>query len=130
MASLLRDDWTRSARQQPLAFLGFALLLLLAFFSLTLASLTSAQAQTIDKTSRKVVESYKPEYPKSLKEAHIGGLVRLNVTVRPNGEVAEVEVLGGNPIFVETATKAVRKWKYVPAAAQTQEDVHIHFTPD
>jgi TonB family protein len=56
--------------------------------------------------------------------------VRLTVTVLPNGDVAKVDILGGNPIFVASAINAVRKWKYAPAASQTKEEVQINFTPD
>jgi TonB family protein len=125
MVSLFRGKLNDCAHRGTLALLGLALLLFLASLSLS-----PARAQSVEKSGRKVVRSVPPEYPKSLKEAHIGGLVRLNVTVLANGEVARVEVLGGNPIFVETATKAVRMWKYAPAASQTEEDVHIHFNPD
>jgi len=52
------------------------------------------------------------------------------VTVLASGDVAKVEIVGGNPIFAESATKAVLKWKYVPAASQTKEEVQINFTPD
>jgi TonB family protein len=125
MANLLRRDLTDSALKNTLALFGLTLLFFFAPFSFS-----TARAQTADKTTRKVVRSTTPEYPKSLKDAHIGGLVRLSVTVLPNGDVAKVEALGGNPIFVETATKAVRTWKYIPTGSQTQEDVHIHFNPD
>ena len=124
MANRLRRDLTNSVLKNRLAFFGLTLLFLVS------VSLFPARAQSVEKSARKVVRSVPPEYPKSLKDAHIGGLVRLNVTVLANGDVARVEVLGGNPIFVETATNAVRKWKYVPAASQTQEDVHIHFNPN
>ena len=124
MANCLRRDLTNSVLKNRLAFFGLTLLFLVSVF------LFPARAQSVEKSARKVVRSVPPEYPKSLKDAHIGGLVRLNVTVLANGDVARVEVLGGNPIFVETATNAVRKWKYVPAASQTQEDVHIHFNPN
>jgi TonB family protein len=122
MANLRRGNLTG---KYTLAFFGLILLLFLASFSLS-----PAQAQSGDKAGRKVVRSVPPEYPRSLKDAHIGGLVRLSVTVLANGEVARVETLGGNPILVETATKAVRMWKYAPAGSQTEEDVQIHFNPN
>jgi hypothetical protein len=50
--------------------------------------------------------------------------------VLANGDVATVETVGGNPILVESATKAVLKWKYAPAASQTRQEVQINFTPD
>lgn len=84
-------------------------------------------AQNIDKSRRKVVFTVKPAYPLTLKNLHIEGLVRLRATVLPNGSVSEIEVIGGNPILVESAVKAVKGWKYAMAPAQTQEEIVLNF---
>jgi TonB family protein len=76
------------------------------------------------------VQNVKPEYPESLRAAHVGGLVRLNVTVSPNGNVTRIDLIGGNAIFSESAIKAVMKWKYAPAASETTDEVQIRFNPD
>jgi TonB family protein len=125
MANLLCRGWTDGALKSALARLGLTLLLFLAA-----VSPSAAQVERVDRPHRKVVRTSEPDYPKIVKHAHIGGSVRLNVTVLANGDVAKVEILGGNPIFAESATKAVLKWKYAPAASQTKEEVQINFTPD
>ena len=89
-----------------------------------------AHAQKADKTLRKLVYKESPGYPVTLREAHIGGVVRLEIVISPKGNVDSVSPLGGNPVLVEAASAAVRKWKYAPAAAQTKEEVQINFTPD
>ncbi len=124
MASLLRGGWTGGSLKSALASFGLTLLLLAA------VSPANAQVAQVDRSHRKVVRTSEPDYPKIVKHAHIGGSVRLNVTMLASGDVAKVEVLGGNPIFTESATKAVLKWKYAPAASQTKEEVQINFTPD
>lgn len=86
----------------------------------------SAQSQK-PPAGRKVVHRITPEYPRSLKDAHIGGVVRLYLTVSSRGDVSKVAPLGGNPILVEAATKAVLNWKYIPAASQSNEQVQIEF---
>ena len=125
MANLFCRGWTDGALKNALAAFGLTLLLLLAS-----VSPSNAQVAQVDRPKRKVVRTSEPDYPKIVKHAHIGGSVRLNVTVLASGDVAKVEVLGGNPIFTESATKAVLKWKYAPAASQTKEEVQINFTPD
>jgi TonB family protein len=125
MASLLRGGWTDGALKNALAAFGLTLLLLLGP-----VSPSTAQVERVDKSKRRVVRTSEPDYPKIVKHAHIGGSVRLDVTVLASGDVAKVELLGGNPIFAESATKAVLKWKYAPAASQTKEEVQINFTPD
>ena len=88
-----------------------------------------AQAQKAEQLPRKVLTSVKPDYPPLLRHEQIGGLVRLGVTVLPNGTVIKVEVRGGNPILAESAAAAVMKWKYAPAASQTVEEVSLSFSP-
>jgi len=125
MASLLCGGCTGGALKSALTPLGLTLLLFLASVSPSIA-----QVERVDKSNRRVVRTSEPDYPKIVKHAHIGGSVRLDVTVLASGDVARVELLGGNPIFAESATKAVLKWKYAPAASQTKEEVQINFTPD
>jgi TonB family protein len=84
-------------------------------------------AQKSDKPARKVIYTVKPAYPQTLRNLHIEGLVRLKATVLPNGTVESIEVIGGNPILVENAVKAVKNWKYAPAPAQTDEEVVLNF---
>lgn len=124
MPGLLRGGWTGAASLHALAAFGFIVLLVLAP-----VSPSAAQAQA-EKSKRKVIRSVEPEYPRIIKHAHIGGTVRLNVTVLASGDVSNVEALGGNPILVDSATKAVLKWKYAPASSQTRQEVEITFTPD
>src|SRR5467141_3654671 len=125
MANLLCRGWTDRALKSALVSFGLTLLLFLAP-----VSPSTAQVARVEKSNRKIVRTSEPDYPKIVKHAHIGGSVRLNVTVLASGDVAKVEIVGGNPIFAESATKAVLKWKYVPAASQTKEEVQINFTPD
>ena len=84
-------------------------------------------AQKNPNPGRKVVTYVKPEYPAMLKSMHIEGMVRLTAIVLPNGSVAAIQVRGGNPILVENAIKAVKTWKYAPAAGQTEEEVVLDF---
>jgi len=87
----------------------------------------SVLAQSSEKPGRKVISVVKPGYPQTLKDLHIEGLVRLKATVLPNGSVANIQVIGGNPILVENAIKAVKNWKYAPAPSQTEEPVVLNF---
>ena len=48
--------------------------------------------------------------------------------VRANGSVKSCKVLGGNPVLLEAATKAVAQWKFVPAPSDTVEVVQIAFS--
>ena len=92
-----------------------------------IASLLPAAAQS--KTTRKLVYKENPGYPLTLREAHIGGIVRLEIVISPKGAVESVSPLGGNPVLVEAASAAVRKWKYVPSDNETKTQVEFTFDP-
>ncbi|MGA9497754.1 MAG: hypothetical protein WBV41_17970, partial [Terriglobales bacterium] len=75
MADILLAAWPDSAPKNALAPLGPLLLLFLA-----LVSTVTAQVEREGGSTRKVVRTVEPDYPKIVKNAHIGGSVRLNVT--------------------------------------------------
>jgi TonB family protein len=78
---------------------------------------------------RKVISRAEPEYPDQLKKLYIGGVVRVEVQVAPNGTVRNVKLLGGNPILGQSTMKAVKTWKYAPAAAEETLTVKWEFDP-
>ncbi len=112
------NRWFRSSLTLTLT----SLLCLLAF-----ESLPALRAQSEDHPNRKILQAHKPEYPTILKSLGIGGIVRLNVRVLANGTVAQVTVVGGNPVLAESGVKAVMTWKFAPAAAVSNEDVILDF---
>lgn len=65
----------------------------------------------------------------TLREAHIGGIVRLEIVISAKGTVDSVVPVGGNPVLVEAASAAVRRWKYAPAEAETKTQVEFTFDP-
>lgn len=106
---------------------SFAAGRLLAIFLFVVIAALPAGAQT--KTLRKIVYKESPGYPLTLREAHIGGVVRLEIVISAKGTVDSVSPLGGNPVLVEAASAAVRKWKYVPAESETKTQVEFTFDP-
>jgi TonB family protein len=103
--------------------------LALLLFCLALASFPMAQAQSDEPSGRKVIRTQRPDYPEALNAKGIGGKVRLRARVLANGTVAEIDVLGGNPILAESAGKAVMLWKYAPASSASNEIVTFTFKP-
>jgi len=82
-----------------------------------------------DKAGRKLVYKVDPDYPWDLKRAHIGGVVRMILIVNPHGSVDSISVIGGNPVLVDTAQRAVRRWKYSPADSESIIHVNVDFDP-
>jgi len=77
--------------------------------------------------TRKLISRVEPVYPGILQSNHIGGTVRLKLTIAANGKVEDVELLGGNPILGEAAMAAVQKWVYAPGRSRTTTEVSISF---
>jgi len=88
-----------------------------------------AERSLAQESDRKVISRVEPEYPDQLKKLYIGGVVRVEVQVAPNGAVRNVKLLGGNPILGQSTMKAVRMWKYAPAAAEETITVKWEFDP-
>jgi TonB family protein len=79
------------------------------------------------KSERRLLSRIEPEYPDTLRQMHIGGTVRLEVTISPQGSVEALKLLGGNPILGEAAMTAVKQWMYAPAPSATTTQVTIPF---
>jgi TonB family protein len=76
---------------------------------------------------RKVKVTVPPEYPELARKMNIQGLARVLATVTPDGVVAGVKELGGNPILVDALVQAVRKWKYEATDHESQIEVRYEF---
>jgi len=88
-------------------------------------------AQTYETTGndRKVLSRVDPDYPDALKKLYIGGVVRVEVEVSANGTVKNTKLLGGSPILGQSTMKAIKQWKYAPAAADETLTVRVEFDP-
>ncbi len=82
-----------------------------------------------DTDSRTLRIKTSPVYPDLAKRMNISGVVKLEITIAPNGVVKNTKVIGGHPLLVGAAEDAVKKWKYEPAQSDTTTVVEFHFTP-
>ena len=76
---------------------------------------------------RAVKSRVAPVYPEIAKRMKIACVVRLEVTVDPDGKVVDVKQVRGNHVLSEAAEEAVRKWKFVPGPSQSIVDVDLNF---
>jgi TonB family protein len=84
---------------------------------------SSAEAEL----TRKIKTKVPPAYPDLARRMNIRGTVRVFVTVSPNGNVKDSKVVGGNPILVNSAMDALKKWKFEPAAEESTGIVEFRF---
>jgi TonB family protein len=80
-----------------------------------------------NKAERRLLTRIEPEYPDTLKDLRIGGIVRLRLSISAKGNVEQVELLGGNPILGESAASAARKWVYAAGRSRTIAEVSLRF---
>jgi TonB family protein len=102
-----------------------AVLVAVAVISFTQVQAQSATAAPA--SGRKVTSRVAPNYPDLAKKMHLQGTVKIEATVRPNGTVRATKVLGGNPVLMESASDAVKQWKFESTPGETNEVVQITF---
>lgn len=88
---------------------------LLVLAAMTFGHPLLAPAQT--ELTRKVRVRVEPTYPDLARRMNLQGAVKLMVIVLPNGNVKDTKVMGGNPILVNAAMDALKKWKFEPGPA-------------
>lgn len=89
----------------------------------------AAQTYETNANERKVLSRVDPDYPDALKKLYIGGVVRVEVEVSASGTVKNTKLLGGSPILGQSTMKAIKQWKYAPAAADETLTVRVEFDP-
>jgi len=74
-----------------------------------------------------------PEYPAQARVQNIQGPVVLDVQIGGSGEVANVDVVSGDPLLADAAVQAVKQWRYKPyvvdgRSIESQTRITIKFT--
>jgi TonB family protein len=79
--------------------------------------------------TRKAKVKIMPPYPELARRMNLRGTVKIMVTVLPNGNLKDTKVMGGNPILVNAAMDALKKWKFEPAQEESSGTVEFKFEP-
>jgi TonB family protein len=103
--------------------------LVLAATSVCLLTGCYALAQTIstDERGRKVKIKIVPAYPDLARRMNVGGKVKIEVVIDPQGRVKSSRVIGGHPLLVASCQEALKVWKFFPASEQTTQVVEFDF---
>jgi TonB family protein len=76
---------------------------------------------------RKLARRDEPEYPPIAAKMNLHGTVKLKIWIGPVGTVRRLEYIGGHPLLAESALKAVKGWRYEPAAQESTSIVELKF---
>ena len=93
------------------------------------AALTIARASAQEELARKIKTRVSPAYPELARRMNITGTVKVMVVITPSGSLKDTKVLGGNPLLVNAAMDALKKWKFEPADAESSGTVEFKFQP-
>ena len=80
------------------------------------------------------IKDVTPEYPSVAKSARIGGTVQVELTIAPDGTVADARVVKSVPVLDQAALAAVKQWQDTPTrvkgvAVPVIINVAINFQP-
>ena len=72
-----------------------------------------------------------PAYPALARPSRLDGTVKVVFDIAPDGQVQNVRVIGGHPLFVEATLAALKNWKYAPSSKTTTVamEFSFHFHP-
>ena len=65
-------------------------------------------------TAAAIITQTRPVYPPLARQARIQGNVILHAIIDKDGRVAQLEVISGHPLLVQSALDAVKQWRYKP----------------
>lgn len=76
---------------------------------------------------RKLKSEVTPAYPELAKRMNVGGAVKVEVVIAPNGTVKSAKALGGHPLLIEPSLDAAKKCKFEPASEETTQVITFNF---
>ena len=97
---------------------------LIALFSLPVSRIWAQE-----ELPRKVKSRVAPTYPQLARQMNISGIVKVQVTVAPNGTVKTTKLVGGHPLLANAALDAIKKWRFDAGPEETTGIVEFKFDP-
>jgi TonB family protein len=82
-----------------------------------------------EELSRKAKSKVAPTYPELARRSNITGTVKVLVVVSASGALKVTKVIGGNPLLVNAAMDALKKWKFEAADTESSGTMEFKFQP-
>ncbi len=80
-----------------------------------------------DEINRKTKSRVAAVYPELAKRMNITGVVKILITVSPNGSIKDARLVGGHPVLATAALDAVKKWRYEAGPEESTGIVEFRF---
>jgi len=68
----------------------------------------------------KLIDPKRPDYPPLARAARIQGTVTFKAIIAKNGTIQNLQLIGGHPLLVPAAQKAVQSYLYTPTILEGQ----------
>jgi TonB family protein len=88
---------------------------------------SNAQNAQNEEMVRRAKTKVQPTYPELAHKMNISGIVKIEVTVAPNGTVKEARVVGGHPVLAQSALDAAKRWRFEAASAESTGIIDFKF---
>lgn len=89
--------------------------------------MAAGQQMTVEEGKRKAKTKVNPSYPELARRMNIGGKVKIEVVIGPDGRVKSARALGGHPVLVQPCMDAVKEWRFDAAPEETTQVVEFFF---
>ena len=77
----------------------------------------------------RLIRRVQPVYPTLAVQIRREGRVELHAIISTDGSIESLEVIAGDPVFIQSALSAVREWRYQPTLLNGQPiEVDTHIT--
>ncbi|MGA8762366.1 MAG: energy transducer TonB [Candidatus Sulfotelmatobacter sp.] len=86
-----------------------------------------AHALLAQEPSRKVISRTLPSVPALARKMHLTGKVKLELIIAPGGVVTAARLVGGSPVYEQSAIEAVKQWKFERAVKETKQVIVFDF---
>ena len=67
-----------------------------------------------------LVRRVEPVYPELARQTHREGRVELRAIIGTDGSIQSLQVVSGDPLFLQSAVDAVQQWRYKPTILNGQ----------
>jgi TonB family protein len=95
----------------------------------------SPETVSAETMAKRIVTKVEPVYPEAARKAGMQGLVVLDAVIAPDGSVKRLRRVSGPNLLVQSATEAVRSWKFEPylssgEAVEVETTIAVEFRLD
>ncbi len=63
-----------------------------------------------------LIRRVEPVYPPLPRQLHRSGVVHISAVISTEGNIESLQVLDGDPLFIQSAKDAVLQWRYRPTS--------------